>query len=285
MFSIKRRRFFYVVCLLSCVAFAGHSAIKQTNANQYTTDTQNTVKTTKIADNASDFSGFSGLKNIKNIAKSTKNAKTISFADNEQINVSLSKVDINRISIQGDKIQSLNGPTGLYTAKNDPNGAAYLTLYANTPFILYVSTVNNHSLSLFITPQAAVGRTIVLIPTSPTKTADHLEDNSVYQKLMITLMNAMINKKALDDYAYSEPKKTKSVKSTDFFGMASLKPIAFYNGAELNGIIYEIKNKTREPITLRPSYFYQSGVRAIALSTQTIESNATDLLYEIVNAE
>jgi len=249
----------FFVGSFSYVAFAEHSDPK-------TIDTTNNAKNIKV----------DGSKNLRN------GAMTLSFSDNEQISVILSKVDINRISVQGDKIQSLNGPTGLYTAKNDPSGAAYLTLYANTPFILYVNTVNNHNLSLFITPQATVGKTIVLISTSPTKTADHLEDNSIYQKLLVTLMDAMINKKMLDDYAFSVPKK---VKSSDFFGIADLKPIAFYNGAALNGVIYEMKNKTQGLITLRPSYFYQAGVRAVALSKQTIEPKETGLLYEIVSAE
>lgn len=58
-----------------------------------------------------------------------------SFRDYDQLNIVLSNVDVNRISILNDKIQSLNGPVGLYTAKNDASGAAYLTVNAHLPYL------------------------------------------------------------------------------------------------------------------------------------------------------
>lgn len=257
----KTRKILLVICLFSCAVFAGQAVVKPKIVHR--SDKTITSKATK--------NRTSGVKN---------SAKTISFADNEQINVVLSKVDINRITVQNDKILSLNGPTGLYTAKNDENGAAYITLYADTPFTLYVTTVGGHSFSLFVVSAATVGKTIVFIPTSLPKAADTQEEASTYQQNLIILMNAMLSKTSLEDYAYNEIKKGKS---QDFLGLAKLTPIASYNGATQEGIIYEIKNKTSRVITFNPANFYQTGVRAVALSKQTLAPDDTGLLYEIVS--
>lgn len=259
----KIRKIFLIIYLFSCAVFADQTAIKPKIVHQ-------PAKTTTS-------------KTVKNRTTGVRNsAKTISFADNEQISVVLSKVDINRIAIQNDKILSLNGPTGLYTAKNDSDGAAYITLYSDTPFTLYVTTVGGHSLSLFIVPTATVGKTIVFIPTSLPKIADTQEDVSSYQQNLITLMNAMLNKNSLEDYAYREVKKAKS---QDFLGLATLTPIANYSGAIQDGIIYKVENKTSRSITFNPANFYQTGVKAIALSQQMLAPHDTGLLYEIVSKE
>lgn len=229
-----------------------------------------------------------GLKNIP---------KVISFADNDQVSVILSNVDVNRISIKGDKIQHVNGPTGLYTAKTDGIGAVFLTVYTRSPFTVYLSTVKGHSVSLFIAPRSMVGKTIVLRPTTIITQTAHWEKNSAYQGLLITLMNGMVNHQAPEGYAYKDIKKIKEIKeiqeikktknikkaqSVDFFGIANITPIAMFTGAHLIGVVSIIHNKTRKPITLKPSYFYSHGVRSVALSCQTIRPLGTGLLYKIV---
>ena len=89
----------------------------------------------------------------------------------------------------------------------------------------------------------------------------------------------MINNEALEDYAYGE---TKGSKKTDFYGIADIKPIAFYSGSHLVGIVSELKSKSKTPIALKPSYFYRPGIRAVALSCQTIAPSETGLLYQVV---
>ena len=210
------------------------------------------------------------------------NAQNITFSDNEQISVTLSNTDINRIAILGDKIQNINAPVGLYTARNDPNGAAYLTFTGTLPFTMYLTTVGGHNLSLFINPRPIVGKAVIFQPTSASATTAHWEETSSYQKILVTLITGMINHQNPDGYLYSATQKPKS---TDFYGLANLKPVAFYTGSHLTGVIFEVKNKTKELITLRPAYFYQPGVRAVALSSQTINPQATAFLYEVLGAK
>jgi len=207
-----------------------------------------------------------------------------SFADNEQINVVLSNRDINRVLVKGDKIQSVNGPTGLYMAKNDPLGSAYISSYGDSTFTVFVSTSKGHNFSLLVMPRATPGRTIILEPTTPSLLTARFEEIESYQKVLITFIKAMINNEMGEDYTYEEEKSKKS-KKIDFYGMADIKQIASYSGSHLLGIVSEIKNKSKKSITLKPSYFYQPGVKAVALSNQTIAPSAIGLLYQVISRD
>ena len=66
-------------------------------------------------------------------AKTIPGVKTLSFTSNERLNITLSNKDINRISVKGDKIQTINGPSGPYSAKNDQQGAVYINTFGETP--------------------------------------------------------------------------------------------------------------------------------------------------------
>jgi len=120
-----------------------------------------------------------------------------------------------------------------------------------------------------------------LEPTSPSLLTARFEETDSYQKLLVTLINGMINSEALEDYAYSEIKEPKKTS----VGVVSIKPIASYSGSHLLGIVSEVKNKSRNPLFLKPSYFYKLGVRAVALSQQTLGPSETGLLYQVIGRE
>lgn len=209
-------------------------------------------------------------------------AQTISFADNEQISVVLSSSDINRLVVQGDKIQNINAPLSLYNAKNDAGGAAYITLLSTLPFTMYLTTVGGHNFSLFVNPRPIVGKSVIFQPTSTFAVTKPWEENSNYQKILVTLVKNMVNHQTPDGYLYREAGK---VKSSDFCSIANLKPLAFYSSSQLTGIIFELKNKKKKPITLHPADFYRPGVRAVALSQQVVNPAATVFLYEVISYE
>jgi type-F conjugative transfer system secretin TraK len=241
-----------------------------------------------------------GEQTIKSIKKTTgdyANVKEIQFADNEQIRIALSNRDINRVFVTGDKIKTIQGPTGLYTAKNDSfdaSGSAYISIYGETSFTMFMSTVKSHNFSLLVIPKTAPGRTVVLEPTTPTLLANTRAEVDDYQKTLIDLISNMINLEPSEDYEYfsiSEAKKhkwiknAKEIKKTNFYNVADITPVAFYRGEKLSGILSKIRNRTRNPLVLKPSYFYQSEVKAVALSLQTIPPLESCWLYQIVGQD
>lgn len=92
----------------------------------------------------------------------------------------------------------------------------------------------------------------------------------------------MINGKAPEGYSHLNI-STKA--STDFYGVASQTLSEVYRGAKLSGLVLMIQNKMKEPLTLSPSTFYYRGIRAIALSQQTIPPRGTGLVYEVTSNE
>jgi type-F conjugative transfer system secretin TraK len=260
------------------VASAITEDIKNTKNSTDKCDGIDTKKTKEGKRSAIDAAPFPKL--VTKIVSAKDGATEKSFADNEQVKVVLSNRDINRILVTGDKIQSINGPAGLYTAKNDAVGSAYISLYGDTVFTVFASTLKGHNFSLLVTPREVAGRTVILEPTTPSLLTARFEETESYQKVLVGIISSMINNEDIEDYAYGEAKKPKK---TDFYGIADIKPIAFYSGSHLLGIISEIKNKSKTPITLKPSYFYKPGMRAVALSSQTIAPSDTGLLYQIIS--
>lgn len=210
-------------------------------------------------------------------AKDLPGVTTISFTNNQRLNVALSNKDINRIIVRGDKIQSINGPSGYYSAKNDQQGAAYINTVGESPFTLFISTLKGHSVSLLVHPSQLSGKTVILIPNSQPEV--RWEQSDSYQKSLAALMSHMLNNTETDDY---DVRLIKSVKVRNFYNIAEVKTLAIYDGSYLYGTISEIKSISKKPITIKPSYFYESGVRAVALSEQTIPQGSSSLMYRII---
>ena len=206
----------------------------------------------------------------------TEGFREIFFADNEQVSVSLSNRDINRVLVKGDKIQSVNGPAGLFVAKNDSLGALYVNAYGDTPFTIFVSTVKGHSFSLLAFPKSCYGKNIILVSTTPI--LDDQLDGSSYQKTLINLISNVINNELPDDVAALSVKK---LKKTDFYHLATIKPIAAYSSDSYVVIVSEVQNKTKTAVNLKPSYFYRPGIKAVALSEPVLPPKETVLLYRV----
>ncbi|HJZ24046.1 MAG TPA: type-F conjugative transfer system secretin TraK, partial [Candidatus Babeliales bacterium] len=145
-------------------------------------------KTKESKENIKSNTVISHKQNSAKAASSSSSVKEIPFADNEQINVFLSNRDINRILVKGDKIQGINGPTGLYTAKNDTTGSAYISLYGDITFTIFASTLKGHNFSLLVTPRSIPGKTIILEPTTPSFFTGRVEEADSYQKMLIALI-------------------------------------------------------------------------------------------------
>ena len=207
-------------------------------------------------------------------------ARIISFKDNDQISVVLSRVDTNRIEVKGDKITAVNGPTGEYAAKNDASGAAYISVYKQLPFTVFLTTEAGHSLSLFVVPKNVVGKTLILKARSASKEAIAKEKDTPYQKLLTALITGMVNHKAPDGYFYHV---VRHARHFNFYGIGVMALRGVYNGARLKGMVFTLRNKTRHAITVKEAWFYQHGVAAIALSKQTLLPKETALVFDVVN--
>lgn len=89
----------------------------------------------------------------------------------------------------------------------------------------------------------------------------------------------MMNHQAPEGYIYSTISKPKT---SSFYNIGTLKPAATFTGAHLQGIVYELTNKTKKTITLKPSYFYNPKICAVALLDQTLQPKGTTYVFAVI---
>ena len=210
----------------------------------------------------------------------------ISFVDNQRIPITLSDTNINRIVVSNDQITNVLCPSSYCTSTHNPDdasGAVYIKLLTTQPFTLFLSTNAGHQLSFQVTPKASNGKTFVLNPSGASPQAQKWEKESSYRKVLVKLIKDMMDGKTPSGYGYTAINDSRSLKV--FHGLGTLKIKAIWTGDYLMGTEYEFKNNANKIITIPDSAFYQSGVRLVAQSSQSVLPGNTENVYEITSRE
>ena len=209
------------------------------------------------------------------------NAITLPVADNQQVVVSLSQANINRLFVKGDKIVAINAPSGALSAQQEATGSAYLTLQSPQSFTAFVSTEQGHHFSLLIIPKSEPGQTVALLPTSATHKTQAWEKNSDYQQLLMTLIKSALNHQV--PAGYGDQAITPYPDNHYRFGQTlNVVPQHRYQGSALAVMVYQAQNITDQSITLSPNTLYTTGVRALALERQTLAPHQTGRVIEVI---
>lgn len=219
----------------------------------------------------------------QSLASGTSN---ISFVDNQRIPVILSDTNINRIVVSNDQITNILCPSDYCTSTHNPgdeSGAAYIKLLTTTPFTIFLATGAGHHVSLQVTPKSANGKTLVLNPAGASPKAQKWEKESSYRKVLVKLIKDMMDGKVPSGYGYTAIADSRIEKV--FHGLGTLKIQAIWTGDYLMGTEYEFKNNANKIITIPDSAFYQSGVRLVAQSSQSVLPGNTENVYEITSRE
>jgi type-F conjugative transfer system secretin TraK len=220
-----------------------------------------------------------GLLGISHLALATQVKPVREFG---QVSASVSLKGYTPISVKGDRISHLRGITGMYETYNDDNaGIVFIKPSENLkdPFSITLTTENNQIYTLHLTPKDGLPDAIVLQPPSIKKTEPRqFEKATPYTQLLTGLMKAMRNHAPLEDFetlgVRAKPRRLPGLQLT---------LIAIYNGSELRGKVYVIKNCSPHWITLSETQFYSPGDRAIALSAFSLAPHQTAELYKVVS--
>ena len=207
----------------------------------------------------------------------------INFNKNEQISVALSKDNINRVFVKGDKIVSINAPDGFLTATNDPSGSAYVNVLYPRTFSAFVSTLSGNHFSMLVLPRSEPGQTVELISNGGNSTAKHWEKSSSYQVLLIKLIKDVLNNKTPDGYDYTQIKQSKPYESYRFRGAYYLIPQGVFTGDKLAVKVFLADNRSDYPVKIIPNELYGPGVRAIATTSQSLAPHAQTKVYEVID--
>lgn len=177
--------------------------------------------------------------------------------DNQTALFKVSAKELTRIFVEGDRIQSARGLEGNYQlTKDETQGAIFIKPAQFKPFNVFVTTEAGHNYTLLLTPIDIPSEVIQLKPLSPIKAkAESWEKNTPYSDAIIQLMKSMVNEVPVPDgYAMihvnaDKPKKLHS-------GM-TMQLKTLYQGNELQGEIWRIKNIYCRSMQLKKSDFYQ----------------------------
>jgi type-F conjugative transfer system secretin TraK len=205
--------------------------------------------------------------------------------DNETVSAKISSLDITRIIVQGDRIKNFKGISGVYTRENDKdNGEVYIQPTSNfqsTPFTVLVETEQGRHYTLFLTPIAVPGGTLMLVPKGVSKyAAARFEQASDYELTISHLIRAMSTGALPEGYVINE---VDSKKVFAIGNIATLRLKTIYQGLNFQGQIFELTNTQSCPITLNEREFYKVGTRAISLQSITVSPHSKIKVLRVVS--
>jgi conjugal transfer pilus assembly protein TraK len=191
--------------------------------------------------------------------------------DGDEQSAEISRQDINRIKLVGDRIRSAKFNSGELEISQDNNlGEMYLRptkVAENKPLNLFIITEQNFTYKLLLYPKSIPSEQIIIKNDSVVANADSevskIAKNS-YQQQIITLIKAMRTKTKLESYQISSSKKYIDL------GDLELKRISTYKGQNFIGESFILVNDSNKIITLEEKMFFKNGVRAIKIENPTL---------------
>lgn len=183
----------------------------------------------------------------------------------------VSQNDINLISLQNDRIESLVLPNSVEVEQNNKNGSAYLKFKSSSVVKGFLTTERGAKYQLEFVPTNIGSETIVLITPGPA-TASAVEAKE-YTQMLAQLLRAMYNGSELDGYVHTL--LNKSIK----FKKMQLVLDATYVGTAIDGQIFEYENTTDKVVRLKEIDFNGTGVRAVSIVNKTLYSGDVTKIY------
>lgn len=210
-------------------------------------------------------------------------ANEITLSNNDNVSLSMSANQMNRIYVNGDLISNVNCPAGFCEIahnKDDPNGSLYIKFKTQEAFTYYISTHNGYHFGIQVTPKLTDhGDTVAFNLIGGSAKSLLNTKNSNYADLIIKRMKSLIRQESSDNWVYRSVQSTKE--NTLTVHGIEIKPISIYQGQELTGFISEITNTTNKPQAISENLFYVTGNRAIALNKSSLAPHESGKLYVI----
>lgn len=210
--------------------------------------------------------------------------QTRTVVDNGSTTAQISSSEMTKIIVDEDFITDLYlSNSNIQTQINNETGELFLQPQSTLPkqsFTLMIRTHSGHSYTVVAMPVNTPAETILLMPAgSGSKKAERWETSSNYQTLLIRLLKSMAEGGQPDGYKviHLDTKEKNYGKLGD---IAYIKPLTIYKGKQIKGEVYQIINRTDQPINLTEREFYQIKDRGIALQEMTVAPHDSTILYK-----
>ena len=211
----------------------------------------------------------------------------IVFEEGEQFNLSLSSLNFNRVFVEGETITQLSYPKKSITVdKNEMgipesiDGSVYIKPNFSIPITLFVTTDKGHHLSLTLTPDESVGKTLRLIPKVQTKT--HYVKSDTHE--VVEVDEAMAAMKAGE---IPKDFNTAPAVSRPFYIKKDIKVTLekHYQGELFTGYVYRLENKSNHEIALTTDLFPHRKAQSLSLSEELLAPKKVAYLYGLYRNE
>ena len=207
-------------------------------------------------------------------------AQMRSVEDGSEFTAEISKIDINRIKVVGDRVRSVkSNAEELVVSVEERLGEIYVrpaSLAENKPLNLFIITEQNFTYKALLYPKSIPSEQIIIknddvVANSDAEVAKATKNS--YEQQIIALLKAMRAKSKLEGYQIKSEKKYVDL------GDLEMKKITTYKGQSFIGEVFTIKNSTNQLLNLEEKIFFKNGVRAVKIGNQTLlPDESTEIL-------
>ena len=191
--------------------------------------------------------------------------------DGDEFTAEISKSDINRIKVAGDRIRSVQNNEGeLNISRDDKLGEIYIratSFVENKPLNLFIVTEQNFTYKALLYPKSIPSEQIIIknegVVASTDAEVAKITKNS-YETQIIALFKAMRLKKKIDGYVVKPDSRYIDL------GDLGMRRVSTYKGQNFIGEILTLKNSTSRVISLEEKMFFKNGVRAVKIEKESL---------------
>ncbi len=237
------------------------------------------------------ITSFLLLANASFLSVSAYGAQVHTLSEGGRIQANICPAEMNRISIQGDRIAQVFGAEGKFTHQVDEETGQFFLKplsaqeggFPHTPVSLTLITESGLTQDMTLFPKEKAAATILLKAASQsTKTNASLSsfeglDRALpYQEVLIQAFRSLASEEGSNEMEGLETpsQRTNSAGITAYF----VKQI---KGPQYVGQVFEITNFSSEMITVQEKQFFQTNDRALALTKTTLMPQEKSILYVI----
>jgi conjugal transfer pilus assembly protein TraK len=208
------------------------------------------------------------------------------FENNAHLKTQMSNTSPNKVFIDGELITGVTGPEGAYIKDNTADGALLITPTTGQDFTIFIETAGGVSVSLDIAPKPGSGRTVHLIPgdapLKPNPDAKLWEESQPFQKTLVAVARIVANGGIPDSYTEQKASRGPVYNPS---APVQLIPELQLIGSHLRVMRYRMKNQGYITHALNEKQFWQKGVRAVMLSTNTLYANGEGYVWVIFSTD
>lgn len=216
--------------------------------------------------------------------------QTYPLVDHQKTELEISKTELNRIAVSGDRIQQVFGAEGLFDVQTDDEGGQiFLKLNSgihipnSKSITVTLITEDGLTQDLKLTPQTIDSQSILFKPSIKgpepllaEKATENIESS------VLALMKAMVRNEELDGFTKTTCEDSSSmIPKSEALENVEIGCLSTYLGERLQGKRYSLINQGTTPVHLKEEDFAGPEDLALTLAKSTLHPQETITFYVI----